>query len=540
MVWKDSGVMHLRYNLIMIRQDLKNLLQQILPEEQIIIDYVPKGKEGDYSTNVAFKIAARKGIEPQKVAEQVAAKIKNPMISSVTVYEPGFINFAISKDYLLHKLFTENGKIDLGKGERILVEYVSVNPTGPINIVNARAAAFGDSLVKVLNATGFKASAEYYINDRGKQIELLAESVEQRMNQLLGKEAKIPEEGYHGEYVIDVAKEIISKGLKDIEDIKIYAVNYFVDQQKKMLESFGVYFNNWVRESDIYKKGLVDKVLKKLKDKNYTYPENNALFFKATEFGDERDRVIITSDNRNTYLLPDIAYHVDKIERKYNNLINIWGPDHHGHIKGLIGGIAALGYSENILKILIVQEVKLKKAGKFTTMSKRAGTMATLDALLDQVPEDVVRFFFLMRSCSQHLDFDIDLALKQSDENPVYYVQYAYARIRSIIKFAEEKGFKDTNTVDISKIKELEEIALVKNILKFTEILEDAVRNLEPYHITYYLIELARTFHYFYQKHRVVSDDRELTKARLALIKKAAKTIRSGLEILGVSCPEKM
>lgn len=522
----------------MIRHELKNILKKMFPDEEIVIDYVPKEKEGDYSTNVAFKIAAKQGKDPKKIAEHIAGQIKDPIIKNVTVHKPAFINFSLSEDYLLHTVM-EKIDVNVGQGKSILIEYVSANPTGPINIVSARAAAVGDSLIRILNKTGFKAHAEYYINDGGRQTELLAESVRQRMNEIQGRTANIPEDGYHGEYIVDVAKEVLANGIKR-EDIKQYSINYFVNEHKKTLEQFGVFFDSWTYESDIYKKKYVERVLKILKDKNLTYMKDGALFFKTTEFEDDKDRIVVRSDKRDTYLLPDIAYHFDKIQRKYDQLINIWGPDHHGRIKGLIGGIRALGYAQDILHVLIVQEVKLKKGGKFLTMSKRAGTFTTLDEFLAKIPKDVIRFFFLMRSSSQHLDFDLDLALKQSQENPVYYVQYAYARIRSIIRFAQEKKIEVKRDADLSKIKEKEEIDLVKNILKLPEVLEDAVRTLEPYFITYYLINLAHDFHYFYQKHRVVSDDRELTQGRLFLIMKTAEAIKTGLELLGVSCPERM
>lgn len=532
--------MLLRYSLNMIREDIKRIVQKIVPDEDIVIDYVPKGKKGDYTTNVAFKIAAKTGMEPTRAAEQIAAKIKNRIIHSVAVYAPGFINFTISRNYLLRQLFREDIKLDLGQGKRVLIEYVSVNPTGPINVVNARAAAVGDSLVRLLNKTGYEAIAEYYVNDAGRQTYLLAESVRQRIIELEGGTAMIPEDGYHGDYLVDVAKDARDKGLRDIEAIKEYTINYFITTQKETLHRFGVVFDNWIRESEIYKKGYITKVLNVLEEKNLTYSKDDALWFRATAFGDNDDRVVITFDGRYTYLLTDIAYHLDKITRKSDRLINIWGPDHHGRIRGLIGGIVALQYPEDIIKIIIVQEVKLKKGGKLVSMSKRAGTFEKLEDLLEQIPKDVVRFFMLMRSNSQHLDFDLDLALQESEENPVYYVQYAYARIRSIMKLSEQKGFKDTSTCDVSLIKEDEEISLVKSILKFPEVLEDTTRNLEPYHVAYYLIDLARTFHYFYQKHRVVSEDRRLTEARLELIRKTAETLKKGLEILGISCPERM
>jgi arginyl-tRNA synthetase len=430
--------------------------------------------------------------------------------------------------------------LDIGHGQSILIEYVSANPTGPINVVSARAAAVGDSLVRLLNRVGFKAHAEYYINDAGRQTDLLAESVRQRIIEMEGGSAQIPEDGYHGDYVKEVAKGAMAKDIKDHSEIKAYSIAYFVDEHKRVMSDFGVRFDTWTRESDVYKDSYVTEVLKTLSEKDLTYIEDGATFFKASAFGDDKDRIIVTSDNRNTYLLPDIAYHVQKIERKYQHLVDIWGPDHHGRIKGIKGGIQALGYPADILKILIVQEVKLKKGGKSFTMSKRAGTFETLGGLLDKIPKDVVRFFFLMRSSSQHLDFDLDLALKQSEENPVYYVQYAHARIRSIIKFATESGIRNFERADLSRITEKEELDLVKNILKFPEVLEDAARNLEPYVIAYYMIDLAHDFHFFYQKHRVVSDDAELTRARLYLIDKAATVIKNGLDLLGVSCPEKM
>lgn len=524
----------------MIRQRLKEILQHAFPGEEIVVDYVPKGKNGDYSTNLAFRIAAQRKKNPYTVAQELSKNIQDPMISSVTAEKPGFINLSIDREYLLNVFLKEHAVVNIGNSQPVLIEYVSVNPTGPISVVNARAAVVGDALVKIMKNTGYASAAEYYINDAGRQTQLLAESVKQRMNQLRGKEAQIPEHGYHGEYLLDVAQEAIDRNLETAHAVEGFAVDYFIAQQKQTLKRFGIVFDNWVRESDVRKTGLVEHVLEILEKKNLTYKEEGAIFFKATDFGDDRDRVIVTSDGRHTYLLPDIAYHLNKIKRNYPHLIDIWGPDHYGHIKGLTGSIMALGYPDETLHVLIVQEVKLKKAGKYITMSKRAGTVATLDDLLDQVPKDVVRFFLLMRSCSQHLDFDLDLALRESEDNPVYYVQYAHARIKSILDFAVEKGVVIDKEFNHTLIKEKEEIALVKAILRFPEMLEDVIRNLEPSYVTYYLLDLAHAFHYFYQKHRVVSDDKELTRARLALIQKVAETLKCGLELLGVSAPEKM
>ncbi|MDH4210093.1 MAG: arginine--tRNA ligase [candidate division WOR-3 bacterium] len=523
----------------MIREDLRKILKEEFPGEEIIIDYVPRGKDGDYYTNLAFKIASREGANPMDVANSIASKIQNPIIKEITVHHPAFINFTLDEKYL-HEQISKDMELNIGEGKKVLVEYVSANPTGPINVVSARAAAVGDSLVRMLRKTGFRAYAEYYVNDVGKQTDLLAESVIQRRIELSGGDAHIPDNGYHGEYLRKVAEEVIARGLESYEDIKKYCIDYFVKDHQKVMRDFGVEFDVWTLESDLYKSDYIDKALKVLNEKNLTYTEDEALFFRTTAFGDDKDRVIVTSDRRNTYLLPDIAYHLNKLERNYDQLINIWGPDHHGRIKGILGGIQALGFNPGMLRILIVQEVKIKEHGKSVTMSKRAGTFASLSDLLQKITRDVVRFFFLMRSSSQHLDFDIDLAMKQSDENPVYYVQYAHARIRSIVRFAAQKGIELPDRVEASLLKENEEFELIKDILKYTEVLSDAVRNLEPYMIAYYLIELARDFHSFYQKHRVVTDNTTLTQARLYLINKTALTIKEGLELLGVSCPEEM
>ncbi|MGB9720208.1 MAG: arginine--tRNA ligase [bacterium] len=523
----------------MVRDDLKKLLEDLFPEQKIVIDYVPAGKKGDYTTNLAMRLAAGKSLSPLKIAEDIASKTKSPIINEAVIYPPGFVNFVLNPEYIKEK-FKNKEKCNIGKGLKVNVEFVSVNPTGPINIVNGRAAAFGDSLVRLLNYAGFYADAEYYVNDSGRQIELLAESIKQRMNQIEGKEFSIPEDGYHGEYLISVAQHFLQKKITDIEDIKINAVNYFVEQHRSMLENFRVIFKNWIRESEIRNKGYVEKVLKTYEHKNLIFEQDGATYLKTTSYNDSRDRVIITKDGRYTYLLPDIAYHLNKIERNYQNLITILGPDHLGQVDSLYAGLKALDFSENILRIIIVQQVKLKKDDVYVSMSKRAGTFTPLEDLLKEIPVDVIRFFFLMRSSSQHLDFDLDLARTVSEDNPVYYVQYAYARIMSILKYAQEHNITLNENEDLHLIKENEELALIKYVLRFEELVEDAVKNLEPFMLTYYLIELSRMFHHFYQKHRVVSDDKVLSQARLYLIARTAQTIRTGMELLGCSCPERM
>jgi arginyl-tRNA synthetase len=532
--------MHRRYVLEMIRKELKSILQRLYPDEEIAINPVPKDKPGDYSTNLAYRIASKERISPYEAAQAIATKISNPMIENITVHQPGFINFAIKPEYILKQLFEQELKPKIGENKKYLIEYVSANPTGPINIVSARAAAVGDALVRMLKATGFKAYSEYYVNDAGRQSTLLAESVQQRIEEIRGKSAHIPDDGYHGEYLKAVAREAAKQEISGIDQLREFALTYFINEHKKTLAEFGVVFDNWVRESSLHKKGEVNVVLQHLEKDNLLYEKDGATWLKTSRYGDDDDRVLVTSDKRYTYLLSDIAYHRDKIERGFDQLINIWGPDHIYQIKSLRSGIQSVGYHGDKLKVIIIQQVSLKKDGKIMKMSKRAGVLETLNDLLAHVPRDVVRFFLLMRSNSQHLEFDLDLAQQQSDENPVYYVQYAHARIKSIERNAFEKGIKNTESVDRSLINTPEDIDLAKAVCRFPEVLEDAVQHQEPYMIAYYLIELAKMFHYFYQKQRVICDDAKLTRARLAIINKTAEVIKQGLNILGVSCPESM
>ncbi|MBN2620650.1 arginine--tRNA ligase [candidate division WOR-3 bacterium] len=525
----------------MIRSALISLLQGLFPSETIVVDHVPKDKQGDYATNIAFKIAAQQKKQPLQVAKEIAARISDPMIEHITVQEPAFINFTIARDYILKALFEKPNALDIGHGAKVLVEFVSANPTGPLNIVSARAAAVGDSLVRLLNHTGFKAHAEYYVNDGGRQAALLAESVKQRMIEFEGGTPVLPEDGYHGTYIVDVARAAKEQGIVSDEDVRSFSIAYFVENHKKALLEFGVRFNTWICESSICEKGSVEKVLAYLRKRDLVYEKDNALWLKTQQFGDKDDRVLVTSDGRYTYLLPDIAYHLDKIERGYAQLIDILGPDHQAQAKSMQSSLQAMDKPAGILKVIIIQQVNLKKDGQILKMSKRAGVLETMEDLLKQVPKDVVRFFLLMRSNSQHLDFDLDLAQQQSDENPVYYVQYAHARIYSILDHVREQGMTLSEDFDPKRISETEELDLAKILLRFPEVLEDAVHHLEPYMLTYYLLDVARTFHYFYQKQRVVDENEpELTYARLALVKKTARVIKDGLTILGVSCPEKM
>lgn len=523
----------------MIRKDLRALLENLYPHDDIVISGVPRDKPGDYSTNLALIRAAREKSRPLDIARDIARTIEHPMIRAVTVHPPGFINFEIDTDYLMKEVFSGEDVFE-GRGIKILVEYVSANPTGPLNIVSARAAAVGNALVNLLNAAGYDAASEYYVNDSGKQTELLAASIRARMADGDGTAAQIPDGGYHGEYLVPLAREMKRKGVSGVDQIREYAVQHFISEHRRVLGEFGVTFTNWVRESHILGKGYVDDVLRAFDEKNLLYVKDGARWIRTTDFGDRDDRVLVTGDGRYTYLLPDIAYHLDKIKRDYALLINIWGPDHQAQIKSLQSCLVGLGQPADLLKVLIVQQVQLRKDGVVFKMSKRAGAIEALEDLLSLVPKDVVKFFMLMRSNSQHLDFDLDLAARQTDENPVYYVQYAHARIKSIVRKAPDNDTGIQADVATRHITEPEEIALAKMIVKFPEVLEDAARAYEPYMITYYLIDLARAFHYFYGRCRVIGETRDVTRTRIALISKTADVLERGMTILGVSCPDRM
>ncbi len=529
-----------------IRSALRTLLNRLYPGEEFQINVVPRDKTGDYATNLAMKIAQRTGRPALETAQEIASTIAaadeetRSLIARVHIHPPGFVNFEIRRERLLQNLTTALDIPPRQPPRRILVEFVSANPTGPINIVSARAAAFGDALIRILRATGEDARAEYYVNDSGRQIDLLGVSVEQRMHELNGQAAVIPEDGYHGSYLIEVARQAAQRGLNNLDDIKRFALEYFVQDHQRTMEAFGVQFDFWQRESHIRSCGAVEKVLQTLKDRRLTFEQDGAVYFRSTDFGDTRDRVIVTRDGRYTYLLPDIAYHLDKISRGFELLITVLGPDHIGQVPSLAAGLEAGGQPRGMLKVIIVQEVKIKQAGKTVSMSKRAGTFTALSDLLDKIPADVARFFFLLRSCSQHLDFDLDLAMKNTEENPVYYVQYAHARIQSLMNFAREKGCLPCPPASPDQLATPEEQQLIKTIVKFPEVVEDAAALGEPYLLSYYLIELARAFHFFYDRHRIVTDDPEISPARLFLARQTAATIKRGCELLGIGCPDSM
>jgi len=501
---------------------------------------------GDLTTNVAFFLSKTLKVSSREIASQMAAELNEiDIFERVEVGGGGFLNFFLKRESLCEELREILSRADsygssaMGAGEKVLVEFVSANPTGPLLVVNARAAAIGDSLVRILNFSGYDTKSEYYINDAGHQVDLLVDSVISRYRELVGESSQFPEDGYRGEYVRALGREILEKRVP-AESVRDYVLGRIVDGQRRTLEAFRIKFDRWVKESGIRPK--VSEVKSMLREKKTVYESEGALWLMSSQFGDEKDRVLVKKNGEPTYLLPDLAYHLDKFSRGYNRLLNIWGPDHHGYIPRIKAGVEALGYAAERLQILIAQQVNLIKGGKRSTMSKREGEIITMDDLLDEVGVDVARFFFLLRRNSSHLDFDIDLARKTSEDNPVYYVQYAHARVCSILKHAEQHGIKLDEIEDFQagQLVEDEELSLVKRLMMFPDVVERVSSSFEPHSIPYYLIDLATVFHKFYEKHRVVGDNRDLTLARLALVKATKQVIHNGLTLIGVSAPHEM
>jgi arginyl-tRNA synthetase len=438
---------------------------------------------------------------------------------------------------------------DIGEGRKILVEFVSSNPTGPLHIGHGRGAAVGDVLANILLKTGYNVVKEYYVNDAGKQIDTLGQSTYARWRELMGDPAPFEEHFYQGDYVKDIASLIVEKGIsvpaEKAEATKFmakFASDFVMEGIEKDLEDFGVIFDNYFRESRLYEEGEVEETISTLKAKDFAYEKDEALWFKTSFFEKDEDRVLIKSDGEKTYFASDIAYHKNKFERGFDILIDIWGSDHHGYIPRMKASIEALGKNKECLKVLLIQFVTLIKDGKPVGMSTRSGQFTTLKEVLDEVGNDAARFFFLMRKSDAHFEFDLDLAKKTSNENPVFYVQYAHARIESIFRVAKDEGI-DVTSVKAAKVGLLtqkDEITLIKGILHFFDVIEGSAKSLEPHRITFYLLDLVGRFHGYYNKTRVIADDKDLTMARLLLLATVQQVIKSGLALLGVSAPERM
>ncbi|MGX6445482.1 arginine--tRNA ligase [Neobacillus sp. K501] len=530
-------------------------------EEQIpdVILEIPKEKaHGDYSTNMAMQLARVAKKAPRMIAEALIENFdrSKASIEKIELAGPGFINFYMNNSYLTDLIPTvleageKYGETTVGGKQKIQVEFVSANPTGDLHLGHARGAAVGDSLSNILAKAGYEVSREYYINDAGNQINNLALSVEARYFQALGHDKPMPEDGYHGADIIGIGKKLAEEyGDKFVntdeqerfEFFREYGLKYEMAKLQKDLEDFRVGFDVWYSETSLYKNGKIDTALEALRKSGYIYEQDGATWLRSTDLGDDKDRVLIKQDGSYTYLTPDIAYHKDKLERGFEKLINIWGADHHGYIPRMKAAIQALGYDREALEVEIIQLVHLYKNGEKMKMSKRTGKAVTMRDLVDEVGLDATRYFFAMRSSDTHMDFDLDLAVSQSNENPVYYAQYAHARICSIIRSGEEQGYAVDTKADFSLIASEKEIELLKKLGEFPQAVGEAALKRVPHRITNYIFELASTFHSFYNAEKVLdSEQPERTKARLALVKAVQISLRNALALIGVSAPERM
>ncbi len=527
---------------------------------------IPKRKEfGDFSVNTAMVLAKKMGKNPRQVAELIIENLpneKDSLFKKIEIAGAGFINFFVREEALVNKLADvarlgeKYGESGLGNGISVLVEYVSANPTGYLHMGHARNAVVGDTISNILSASGYKVTREFYINDAGRQMELLGVSVYARYRELFDQKAEIPEDGYKGDYVKEIASEIKElKGDSLLKEPERESVAYCMDFARgkllgfirKDLEDTGVYFDEWYSEKENIHgfsengivKGKLGEIKERLAEKGALEEKEGALWFAATRYGDTQDWVIVKSDGSPTYFLSDIAYHADKFERGFESLINVWGADHHGHVTRLKAALRALGLDDSRFNVVLIQFVRLMRKGEEVSMSKRAGSYVTMRDVVNEVGPDVMRFFLLMRSSESHLDFDLDLAKKESSENPVYYIQYAYARIGSLFRKAKEEGVVESSA-SLEQLSQPEEVDLVKKLLLYPDVVEDAAQSLAPHKIAYFLQELASDFHAYYNKFRIVDENSSLSGARLYLVRCVRTVLSNGLKLLGISAPERM
>ncbi|MFF2890214.1 arginine--tRNA ligase [Paenibacillus sp. NPDC057967] len=529
-------------------------------ELPVFVLEVPKDKtHGDLATNAAMQLTKLAKKNPRQIAEAIIEHLdqKGASIQSAEIAGPGFINFRMDKSYLYPiiadalRAGEDYGRVSAGQGSRVQVEFVSANPTGSLHLGHARGAAVGDSLCNVLDFAGYEVTREYYINDAGKQVENLALSLEARYRQALGQEAEMPEDGYYGEDII-----VFAKGLAEQEGDKLLQLSdkerfsYFrtfglekeLDKIKRDLGRFRVGFDVWYSETSLYESGQVEQGLEALKASGHVYEEEGATWLSTMPFGDDKNRVLVKNDGSYTYLTPDIAYHRDKFARGYDRMINIWGADHHGYIPRVKAAMAALGNDPEKLTVLIAQMVSLFQNGEKMKMSKRTGKAVTMEDLMDEVGVDAIRYFFSMRSMDSHLDFDMDLAISTSNENPVFYVQYAHARICSIFRQAEEQGIAvpDAGSVNYGKLNTEAELDLIRKIGELPQEIAEAAAQYAPHRLIRYVYELASELHSYYRAERVITEDAEQTVARLALLGAIRVALANVLRLVGVSAPERM
>ncbi|MFP4348116.1 MAG: arginine--tRNA ligase [Desulfococcaceae bacterium] len=514
---------------------------------------------GDYSTNMAMVMASVQRMAPRKIAEAIINHLDDPegIIRKTEIAGPGFINFFIGPAAwgpalgAIHEADETFGRSNIGRNERVQVEFVSANPTGPLHVGHGRGAAVGDTVATILEWCGYEVQREYYINDSGRQINTLGRSVFMRYQEQMGQSIQFPEDCYQGDYIRDLAGELkVRHGealLSMDEDAAVdtcarYAADQILAGIREDLTAFNVRFDHWFSEQSLYDSGKVDRSIQDFRAQGLIYEKDGALWFKTTDYGDEKDRVVVRANGLTTYFASDIAYHKDKFERGFDRVIDVWGADHHGYIPRMTASVEAAGLRRDQFQVILVQLVNLLRGGEPVAMSSRAGEFVTLQEVVDEVGADAARFIFLTRHQDSKLDFDLEVAKQKTNDNPVYYVQYVHARISSILTKAGERGVPEPDpekNVPI-RLDTPEEIGLLKMMSRFPEVVETAGRLLEPHRITYYLMDLASGFHAYYNKHRVLTDDPDLTADRLCLVQAIKIIIRNGLRLLGVSTPETM
>lgn len=552
----------------MLRKELARCLRQAVLKAQqkgdlastavpdVLIEHPQNPEHGDFASGLALRMSRALRMSPLAIAERISQHIVPPLqVNRVWVAPPGFINFTLREDWLSTEVESiliageAYGDIELGKDKRVQVEFVSVNPTGPLHVGHGRGAVLGSTLAEVLSAAGYSVQKEYYINDMGTQITNFGRSLHARYQQGLGKEASLPADGYHGNYMVELAREIVKEhgdrflSLPDGEAVAQLAevgVARMLQAIKQDLELLGVVFDDWFSEKSLYQGGQYDKVMQLLRSEGYVVEKANATWFESSSLGEDKDNVLVRGDGSPTYFASDLAYHYNKfVERKFDRVIDIWGADHQGHVPRMKAVLKAVGCDSEQLKVIICQLVTLRRGEEVVKVSKRSGDIVTLREVIEEVGPDPCRFIFLSRSADSQMDFDMELAKRQSADNPVYYVQYAHARIASILRLAKEKDI-DYSRGDVSLLNAEPELTLIRRLILLPEIVERVAVNLEPHHLPYYAQDLATVFHSFYKQCRVVSDDEVLTRARLKLVKASQIVLGKVLRLMGMAAPEKM
>ena len=569
-------------------QDLisKGILNEM--PSKIRIDHTKDNSHGDYATNIALMLSKQAKMSPVELAKIIIDQFEQKnFIKKIEIAGPGFINFFISQESsssIVNEILAQAasyGCSDIGQGKKVLLEYVSANPTGPLHVGHGRGAAYGATVSNLLRNAGFIVDNEYYVNDAGRQMDILTVSIYLRYLTICGENLRFPDNGYQGQYINDIAqgiyetsgqkfhlksdlvfenvcrdgteggdkevhidqliekaKSILGDGFKAVFEVGIESI---LSGIKNDLAEFGVVFEKWFSEQSLIDSGLSESCISKLKDSKNLYEKDGALWFKTTNFGDEKDRVVVRDNGNHTYFASDIAYHLDKLDRGYDKIINVWGADHHGYIPRVKASIEALGHNSDKLEILLVQFANLYRGGSKVQMSTRSGSFVTLEDLRAEVGNDAARFFYILRKSEQHMDFDLDLAKSKTNENPVYYIQYAHARICSVFKQADEKELElDVSQANLSLLTEEIEKDILRELSRFRSVLESSAIQYEPHQLAYYLRDLSNHFHSYYNACKFIVDDKNLTQSRLALINATQQILKNGLSILGVGAPESM